>query len=467
MPTLSGSLALTGSLNVTGSITLNGNQIISGSVTTTGPITSNGSPVITNTFSGSYATTGSNIFIGNQVITGSITSSGDLRFPNVGTGVVQPINLLTPTGTASYGSTLDTVSTNTTTYLEYGINIVATGSVGTGSYCCFLPQTPQKGKSVTIINSEGIDLIVFPSTAGGDINGQADGYFVVPPDGNSYTFNCYENPLPGGWSAINIPNGNTAYNTGIITYNASGNNQLSFINNTVKVLTPTLNNGAVFGGSSVVEVGLGTNPAYGNPFAYYIPTNVWKRINSISILTNVTGSFRYASTLTLSSQASWNVYFANTTNFAAGVGVFPPYDTILPMVSSWSQTNLGTDLISQGSNWSGTSNITQVFEGITTGTFTPVSGNPYISTGGVGAPGTMKMTWNINPNMVGSSIVKMVGKSYIGSAIGSFNGASQLYDTYWLHSFSPNIKVQGYENGSLVTNVNNIKFRMVLNVTPN
>lgn len=461
MPTLSGSFA------VTGSITLNGNQIISGSVTTTGPIISDGSPVITNTFSGSYATTGSNIFIGNQVITGSITSSGDLRFPNGGTGVVLPINTLTPTGTASYGSTLDNVSTNTTTYLEYGINIVATGSIGTGSYCCRLPQTPQKGKSVTIINSDGIDLIVFPSTASGDINGQVDGYFVVPSDGNSYAFDCYENPLPGGWSSINIPNGNTAYNTGIITYNGTTNNQLSFVNNTVKILTPTVTNGGVFQGSDIVEVGLNTNLAYGSQFAYYIPTNVWKRINSISILTNVTGSFRYYSTLTLNSQANWTVNLAGTSTTGYGVGSFPPFDTIFPMISSWSQTNLGSDLISQGSNWSGVANIIQVFEGITPGTFTSASnGNPYISAG-VGAPGTMKLTWSVNPNMVGSSIAKMVGKSYIGSALGSLNGTPQLYDTYWLHSFSPSVKIQGLENGLIIGNVNNIKFRMRLNVTPN
>jgi len=403
---------------------------------------------------------------GSLIISGTAALSGDVSFTTSGSGVIQTVTEFTPTGTASYGSTLDNVSTSTTTYLQYGINIVATGSLGTGSYCCRLPQVPKKGKSVTIVNNDGIDLLVFPGTSSGDINGNIDGYFTVPSDGNSYVFNCYENPLPGGWSVINIPNGNTAYNTGIITYNATSSGVLSFINQSIKVITPGVGGGNVFVSSNVVEVGI-ISPPGGQPSnAYYLPTNPWKKINSISILTNVPESFKYYSSLTLSLQATLAIKFGGTMVDGVGNGVFYDMSVINSMVLAWSQANLGNDFAY--GNWSGGSQLVHQFDGGTLGTFTSASlNNPNISAGGVGAPGTMKMTWNINPYMNGVSISRMIGKFYIGSILGTYNGASQLYDIYWFHSFSPSINILGTYNGNFSTNINNVKFRMILNVTPN
>jgi len=137
---------------------------------------------------------------GSFSLLGSITASGDLKFTTTGSGVVQPITSIIPTGTASFvtGTTI-VEGTNSTTFLQYGINLIET--VTSQSYCVKLPQVPKTGKQVTVINKSGVDLWVFPSTGSGEINGDIDGYLVIPSSGQTYTFDCYENPLPGGWSS--------------------------------------------------------------------------------------------------------------------------------------------------------------------------------------------------------------------------------------------------------------------------
>jgi hypothetical protein len=459
MPTISGSLvttgsiSATGSLNVTGSITLNGNQIISGSVTTTGPITSNGSPVITNTFSGSYATTGSNIFIGNQIVTGSITSSGDLRFPNVGTGVVRPINVLIPTGTGSFGSIFDNISTNTTTYLEYGINVVGTGSLGTGSYCCRLPQTPQKGKTVTIINNDGSSLFVFPSTASGDINGVVDGYFTVPPDGRSYSFDCYDNPLPGGWSAASIPNGNTIYNSGIITYNSSTTyNKLAFVNQATKVSgSTTFSYGLISTTPGPNTFGAQVYPS--NPTAvnsYILPPVNWNNVNNIFIRTNLTSSVSV--NLGLLDSRYIMAYFTGTSTVADG-GSSAAYQTAL---NNFAALNLNSATMDGA--FSGASVIYSPAASPSAGTFVPVSGNPLVSST-VGGAGTQTIVWYPNSNFPNSAFAKKIGKNYI-TTVSAYQwslGNNYDVDIYWYHLFSPVLVVPA--------NITGVKFQMILNVT--
>jgi hypothetical protein len=427
----------------------------------------NNGPSITSTgYSGSFA------------VTGSITSSGDIVFTTSSSGVIQTINEFTPTGVAS--GSLNALTTTTTTYLKYGINIVATGSLTSSSYCCRLPEVPKKGKSVTIINKNGAELFVFPSTASGDINGQIDGYFTIPPDGQSYTFNCYENPLPGGWSTSNIPNGNIMYNTGEITYNATSSFQrLSFINQSTKVLTNGVTTGTVFWTGNPVELGIEQGGIFPYPFAYYIPVNTWKYINSISIRTNVTGSFRGDSGLTLATQANAGYSYAGgTTPYTEGwptIAAFPPIDTFSTMLLGWGLQNGVGNPNANSWTWAGTPSIYQPFNSVVPGTFVSASGNPYISAGGVGAPGTMRMTWNINPyyNTPGAPIAKMVGKNYVGTALGSVYNANtsvstpQLFDCYWFHSLSPYLSVAGYAGGNYIQNINNVKFQMTLNITPN
>jgi hypothetical protein len=408
---------------------------------------------------------------GSFQLAGAITSSGDLLFTTTGSGIIQPINTLTPTGVAS--GSLGNLTTTTTTYLTYGINIVATGSLTTSSYCCRLPEVPKMGKSVTVINKGGVELLVFPSTASGDINGDINGYFAIPSDGKAYTFDCYENPLPGGWSSTNIPNGNTAYNTGEITYNTTSSaGRLSFVNQSTKVLSSYSSTGAVFPGGSTVEFGIGT--AGLAQFAYYLPVNTWKRINSISIRTNVTGSFKDFSYLQLNTQANMVPFYAGTQNGITTTGVFWPVSEFNTMLQAWGlQNGVGDPTMNGSWNWAGAASIYQNFNSVAPGTFVSASGNPYISAGGVGAPGTMRMTWNINPYMTGAPITRMIGKNYIGTSMGSiydqitFASTPQLFDCYWFHSFTPYLTVMGVANGNMVYDINNIKFQMTLNVTPN
>jgi hypothetical protein len=87
-------------------------------------------------------------------------------------------------------------------YLNWGINLIPSAS-GMLDFACRLPNPPLKGRNVTIINTCGLDVHVYPSVNGGSIEGEIDGFAVVPSDGKSYTFICYENPLPGGWVVSN------------------------------------------------------------------------------------------------------------------------------------------------------------------------------------------------------------------------------------------------------------------------
>lgn len=106
-------------------------------------------------------------------------------------GNIQPINdPATPIGSDD----------TTTAYLNYGINIVR--SSGYPDFCFRLPQAPQKGKSVIVINLSSAKVRVFPSVTGGDINGVVNGYEDVLPDKEPHTFFCWENPLHGSWSVL-------------------------------------------------------------------------------------------------------------------------------------------------------------------------------------------------------------------------------------------------------------------------
>lgn len=97
-------------------------------------------------------------------------------------------------------------NTGTTSVLIYGINLVTASTVS--DFCTRLPLTPQKGKSVTVINTSDYKVRVFPSVNGGKINNVTDGFFDVPNDGLPYVFVCYENPNPGYWGTTNRPSSN-------------------------------------------------------------------------------------------------------------------------------------------------------------------------------------------------------------------------------------------------------------------
>src|SRR5690348_10132836 len=68
---------------------------------------------------------------------------------------------------------LEGTDDTTTAVLNYGINVVE-NSTG-ADFCARLPM-PSKGKSITIINVSTNIARLYPSVAGGDINGVVDGF---------------------------------------------------------------------------------------------------------------------------------------------------------------------------------------------------------------------------------------------------------------------------------------------------
>lgn len=94
--------------------------------------------------------------------------------------------------------TLDEIDSSTTAKLIYGVNVIDTASAT--DFCARLPLAPKKGRTVTVINNSGRTIRIFPSMAGGSINGVVNGYSDIVSDGKAIDFICYENPNPGMWS---------------------------------------------------------------------------------------------------------------------------------------------------------------------------------------------------------------------------------------------------------------------------
>lgn len=168
---------------------------VTGTVVTGGTYSAN-TITFTNNTGGSFPVTG---------VTGAVITGGTV---NGSTGVLtlrydnnQPVTI---TGLSSL-EIVETVQTTqvsgtttaTTSVLIYGINHITASSIT--NFCTRLPLTPQKGKSVTVVNTSSYIVRVFPSVNGGKINNVVNGSFDVPNDGLPYVFICYENPLPGDW----------------------------------------------------------------------------------------------------------------------------------------------------------------------------------------------------------------------------------------------------------------------------
>lgn len=98
-------------------------------------------------------------------------------------------------------------NTNSTAYLDYGINVI-TQLTTANDFACHLPNPPQEGRRVTVVNKSGFTVYVYPSLTGGTIDGIIDYGFPVPSNSKIYEFVCYENPNPGDWGAITSPGAN-------------------------------------------------------------------------------------------------------------------------------------------------------------------------------------------------------------------------------------------------------------------
>jgi len=200
----------------------------------------------------------------------------------------------------------------TTTYLSYGVNVVTTADAS--NYAIRLPYPPIKGRTVTIINTTSIPIVVYPSITGGSINGVVNGTATIPADNNAYTFTCWENPLPGAWSwtapAIN------QYDSGDITITTAGgisatwsaydsSNVLSNLDFNPLMSDP-LNNSFLFAGPS----GLGGNIVMWRP-------NNWANITKIKVYTNRTLGVGNYPLVRLHVASVLNYYEAGTTNWSS------------------------------------------------------------------------------------------------------------------------------------------------------
>jgi hypothetical protein len=365
---------------------------------------------------------------GSFELFGSMTASGDLKFSSTGSGIVASLTNITPTGTASYVSGTNIIAdTNSTTFLQYGINLIST--ITSQSYCVRLPQVPRTGKDVTIINKSGGDLWVFPSTGSGDINGDIDGYVVIPSNGQSYNFNCYENPLPGGWSSVSVyPGGYQIQLTGIVSSSigawnssTSGSSVLAYINNSTKI--------SGSGNTTNTTQGYDAWPAqWGvagmqNDYvgSYYLPNQTWKRINSIQIFTNITGSQRYNLIPGYTQNVNQFIFYQAGTNIGPNYNWWEdPSWTAFKSTTydTWVSTNVSTDTFwgTTATGWVGGHTPS-----IVPGTFLPASPGSVYSTA-VGGPGTAKYTMFFNPNVTTNQVGKMIGKSLVGTYYSSTLG---------------------------------------------
>ena len=92
------------------------------------------------------------------------------------------------------------IDISTTTILDSGLSVIDTATPNDNAVR--LPQ-PVFGKVVNIVNTSGVDILVFPYDDQSFHFGQAAGEpFVVPSDGLMYTFTCIQNPNVGVWTVI-------------------------------------------------------------------------------------------------------------------------------------------------------------------------------------------------------------------------------------------------------------------------
>ena len=268
-----------------------------------------------------------------------------------------------------------TSAATTTTYLNYGTNVITTASLT--NYAIRLPYPPVKGKSVTIINVSGYPIVVYPSVTGGSINNVVDSSALVPNDGKSYVFTCWENPLPGAWSWT--PPAINQYDSGDITLPSPSTARVSAAS--TNFLNLDAQNTA---SSDVANDGL-TKPLFVNNTVtdrgiYFKPSNHWNLITRIKIYTNTNAPLSFAL------KYSYSVNYYNITT---------------------------GELVNSSSSGSGdylTGNINTAVPG----TFVPSAGQTYLSNF-VGDDGTVYGIFNNASSVFTNSSV--VGDKFLGTTI--------------------------------------------------
>jgi hypothetical protein len=434
------------------------------------------------------------ILSGSLNLNGNLIASGDISFTTSGSGVIQTLTTIAANGTASYAG-----FSNTTASLNFGINLI--DYAASQDYCVKLPQ-PVTGKSVIVINKSGIDVKVFPSNIGGDINGSINGFATVPSNGTSYAFNCYENPLPGGWSVLST-NGTTqtliseviSGSIGSKVYPAPGwetsKNQFAFINNTLKA------SGSVIAGvppqfnflAPTFDPQYQIGDTYSTNYqsnqwitSRQYPTDSWRRINSITLVTNITGSAivtnQIGCVMTLGFDTHF--YFASDPTLR-WIGGFWNNNTGYPNVdpawtnwynnvqTPWAAANDGNGYpIQQGTGGSGIGTVPSTVS-VIPGTFTAGGISPYLAAN-PGEPGTAKFTINL-PQQYAANFFGWtdLGARYISSFTPDqyyYNGTSYV-PVGLLNAYSAKCWGIGIHNFSSTLTFPDLKISPQYNVTLN
>ena len=203
-----------------------------------------------------------------------------------------------------------TTAATTNSYLTYGVNNVTTA--GPTAYAIRLPNPPQKGKQVIIVNNSTLPIAVYPSVTGGSINNTVNGVAMVPNDGKAYTFYCYENPLPGAWSWT--PPAINQYDSGeIIMTQASTSGRVSVVNNSFIDYNPSNSASNAIGADGKSKALI---LAVASDGIWFKPGSFWNNITKIKVYTNNAVNVS-AVNVKISSQVT---YYSISTGQIAGYG---------------------------------------------------------------------------------------------------------------------------------------------------
>jgi hypothetical protein len=218
---------------------------------------------------------------------------------------------------------------NVNAYLQYGLNIIS--NADTSNFCVRLPQTPIKGRQVDVINNSGFDIYVFPSVAGGSINGVVNGPSIIPSDGIKYNFICYENPAPGSWSG-NFVQSTGQYDSGVISIDTSSSAGWSNNGQYVSAYDDNFKNRASgFWSSNAVLDGLNGPNIYYYPWSptgpcsgsssgfcqvvYFKPVIPWSFIDKVTVYTNFSTAVTYGGIFRMSYAIERAYYSAGTNSY--------------------------------------------------------------------------------------------------------------------------------------------------------
>jgi len=230
--------------------------------------------------------------------------TSDVEFGNMGFGVINAVTSITASASSSINPNGLSVYPVGAAQLNYGVNVITAADAS--NYCVKMPATPRKGKELTIINKSGVPIYVFGESAAASLNGIVGNHIVLPSDSIAYKFVCYDNPLPGGWSIVSAGASNVVISDiiggvdGLLISQSTIPNPYYYqaaavVNDSMYAL-----NGVGVGFSSLWASDLLNRPQHdasinffpndGIVWCYFTPDPAWRKINNITIYTNLSSS---------------------------------------------------------------------------------------------------------------------------------------------------------------------------------